>query len=61
MTKNIQTIFSSDPVAASGRVESIYNILQGYYAFVKPHIHPPKQRNTNIHTLHQRILTQLQP
>lgn len=32
------TVYSSDPAAALGRIESIYNVLHGHYEFVKPHL-----------------------
>jgi len=31
-----RTVYSSDPASAPGRIESIYNELQGHFEFVKP-------------------------
>jgi len=30
------TVYSSDPAAAPGRIESVYSVLHGHYEFVKP-------------------------
>jgi len=32
------TVYSSDPAASLGRIESIYNVLYRHYEFVKPHL-----------------------
>jgi len=45
------TVYSSDPAAAPGRIESIYNVLCGHYEFVKPHLASEK----DLRLVHWRV------
>jgi len=57
--EKFKTVYSSDPAAAPGRIEAIYNELFGHYTFVEPKpasVNDLKLAHSDFHISHVRNL-----